>query len=224
MKKFLLIASFIFILYGAAFSVFAQDEAISHRYFHGVVKDDGNKPAAGKTVCGLPSDNRPLSNRIPCATTQKDGSFSIAIRQWEGESYHIFVQETESGMWIPDWGNSPFIVVTALDETKSLEIKLHPEAGRAILKIVDETGKAVESGRWKMCLTDQPAICQSMSRAFPKGIVEVIMPASAVTLEIETSNGGNWEKRFVFDENGQLIETIQVEPGQKKVINIRLKR
>jgi hypothetical protein len=232
MKKHL---SFIFLLlvfFCGNIPVFGQEKTATYRHFTGYVKDSDNNPVAGAKVCGWDKSGRPINGRIPCAISQKDGSFSLDIRKWEGDTYNIFVEDSEKGYPNPNsalyenfFRDKQIIDVDVTNEAKPIEIQLGLKAGKAILKIVDdESGKPVESGMVKMCRTDNPEICQSLSSAFPKGVVEILTPNSPVTLKIELWDGKEWKESFVMDENKTLIQTIQVELGQKKEIKIRIKR
>ncbi len=227
--------SFIFLLLLSlcgSLSVFSQEETATFRHFTGIVKDADNEKVAGARVCGWDKSGRPINGRIPCAQSQKDGSFSLDITKWDGDTYSIWVEDSEKGYPNPNsalyesfFREKQVIDVDASDESKPVEIKLGLKAGKAILKIVyDESGKPVESGQVKMCRTDNPEICQSISTAFPKGVIEILTPDSPVILKIELHDGTKWKEWFAVDENNSLIQSIQVEPGQKKEFKIRLKQ
>jgi len=232
MKKYL---SFVFLLltsFCADISVFGQEEIVPHRHFTGYVKDSENNPVAGARVCGWDKSGRPINGRIPCTVSEKDGGFSLNIRKWEGDTYYIFVEDSEKGypnpmsaLYEDSFRKKQTIDVDATNESKPIIIQLGLKAGKAILKIVyDESGKPVEQGQVKMCRTDNPEICQSLSTAFPKGVIEFLTPDSPVILKIELWDGNKWKEWFATDENNTLIQTIHVELGQKKEIKIRLKQ
>lgn len=232
MKKYLSLTFLSLSLFCDNVSVFSQEEAASHRHFTGYIKDSESNPVAGARVCGWDKSGRPINGRIPCDTSKKDGGFALKITKWEGDTYTIFVEDSEKGYPNPNsalyenfFRDKQIIDVDAADETKPVEIQLGLKAGKAILKIIyDESGKPVEQGQVKMCRTDNPEICQSLSTAFPKGVVEILTPNSSVTLKIELHNGNEWKEWLAIDENNNLIQTIQVDLGQKKEIKIRLRK
>lgn len=232
MKKHPSFVFLLLVLFCADASVFSQKEPVSYRHFTGYVKDSENNPVAGARVCGWDKSGRPINGRIPCAESQKDGSFALNIQKWEGDTYRIFVEDSEKGYPNPNsalyeslFQDKQVIDVNATNESNPIEIQLGAKAGKAILKMVyDKSGKPVEGGQVKMCRTDNPEICQSLSTAFPKGVIEILTPNSPVTLKIELWNGNAWEDWFATDENNNLIQTISVDLGQKKEIKIRLRQ
>lgn len=232
MKKY---TSFIFLLLislCAGATVFSQEETTAFRHFTGIVKDSNNEAVVGARVCGWDKSGRPINGRIPCAESQKDGSFSINITKWDGDTYSIWVEDSEKGYPNPNsalyesfFREKQVIDVDASDESKPIEIKLGLKAGKAILKMVfDKTGIPVEKGAIKLCRTDNPQICDGLSTAFPKGVFEILMPNSPVILTVQLWDGNEWERWFALDENKNLVQTINVELGQKKEIKLRLRQ
>lgn len=232
MKKHLSFVFLLLVLFCADVSVFSQEETISYRHFTGYVKDSENNSVAGARVCGWDKSGRPINGRFPCVTSTKDGGFSLSIRKWEGDTYYIFVEDSEKGypnpqsaLYESNFRDKQIIDVDATNESKPVEIQLGMKAGKAMLKMVyDESGKPVEKGAVKMCRTDKPEICQSLSTAFPKGVIEILTPNSPVILKIELWNGKEWKEWFAMDENNTLVQTINVESGQKKEIKLRLRQ
>jgi hypothetical protein len=215
-------------------SVHGQQQEVTYRHFLGHVMNGGSQPISGATVCGLDRSGRPLGGRIPCTQSQTDGSFTLDIRKWEGDTYSLWVYDFEKGY--PD----PFmcslcesflldgrrIKVDGYDDSKPIEFLLNGiKAGKMTLKIVDDkSGQPVESGHLIFCGVNDPQNCLRISTSFPQGIYKILTPQAAFSLSAQWSDEGEWKNWIVLDGDRRKIESLQIPLGESKTINIRLKR
>lgn len=234
MKTPLVFIAIFFIFLSGAFSVFSQDQSDNYRRFTGYVKDSDNQPLSGATVCGWDKSDRPIHGRIPCVRSQADGSFELRIIKWEGDTYHLWAYDSEKGY--PD----PFISslyegflfdnrnidVYGSNASKPVELRFgEVKAGKMTLKMIDdESGQPVDKGAVVICSVDNPQHCQSLSTNFPNGVYEFLTPQSAFTLAVQWFDGNDWKDWEVLDKNRRKIESLKVELGQSKTINIRLRK
>jgi hypothetical protein len=232
MKKFIFFMLLSIILVCGTVTAFSQEERISSRNFVGFVKDSENHPVVGAKVCGWDKSNRPINGRIPCVESQKDGKFALNIQKWEGDTYYIFVEDFTKGYPNPMFDlferstvDKQILDVDASDEQNPIVIQLGQKAGRAILKMVDDdSGKPIKSGMVEVCRIDNAKSCLSISTSFPNGRYEFLIPEAALTLKIKLWESGEWKQWSVIDENDKIVESIQVNSGETKEINIRLRQ
>jgi hypothetical protein len=204
-----------------------QERRTISRRVVGYVKDRKNHPVEGAEVHANP--HGPISGRIPRGVSKADGSFTLDI--WWTDNYSISAEHLAKGY--PDvangfygnfFGVAPPITVGESNELGPVEVTVGPTAGRVSLQIVDdESGRPIESGLFRVCRTDNPKMCMSMSTAFPHGRYELLAPEVPFTIKFEVW-GKDWEKRYAVDQDGVPVEMLQVDLGQRKEVEIRLRR
>lgn len=221
------------ILISGTLSVFSQQQEVAYRHFFGYVKDPEDQPVKGTTVCGWDLSGRPIGGRIPCTQSQADGSFTLAIVKWEGDTYSLWVSDFEKGY--PGQGNCPLCESFLFDrlrinvegsDPKPIELRLEGvKPGRMTLRLVDDvSGLPVETGALKLCSVNDLQNCFHISKSFPNGIYEFLTPQTAFTLAVQWWDGKEWKDWTVFDEKHRKIDFLKIPLGESKKMGIRLRK
>ena len=229
MKKYIFCIAMLAFLCCGTMPTSGQERPRFSRYVIGYVKDHEDHPLADAKICANP--HGPIAGRIPCAVSKADGSFSLEV--WWPDTYTISAEDlphgypnATNGFYGSFFGELPVITVDEFSELKPVEVRIGPQAGRIIFKILDdESGHLIESGSVKVCRMDNPKMCWSMSRAFPHGKYDLLAPEVPFTIKFEIwGSGQEWEERSAFDEAGGLVEVLQIELGERKEMTVRLRR
>lgn len=207
----------------------AQDSQKFSHLMTGYVKDRDGRPVPRAKVCAEPHSG--WTGPIPCGESDEDGSFSLRI--WRPGTYTISAESKVlgypnawSGFYGSFFGELPVVNVGESNDSQPVEVIVGPQAGRVILRIVDdESDTMVERGAVEVCRTDKPKMCSDTSTGFPQGIYEFLAPEVPFTLKIRVWSGSNgWEERYAVDENNEGVDLLQVASGERKQINIKLRR
>ena len=229
MKRYLRVTLMLFFSCWASTSAFAQQRPTFSRRIVGSVWNREHHAVSGAKVCATP--NGGLGTRIPCGTSAADGAFTIDV-QWPGRTYTISVEDLAAGY--PDasnaffgsfFGELPEITVTETNALKPVDVMVGPKAGRVVFSIVDDKrGKPIEGGVVKVCRTDRPRICWTISIGFPHGRYEMLTPEVPFTIEF-----GTWYRqersvaRSAVDQAGVPVTRMSVGLGERKEMTVRLK-
>ena len=171
-----------------------------------------------------------MGERIICEVSQKDGSFTLGPLR--PRVYTISAEDISDGypnaynsFYGSFFGEMPVITVDERKEPRPVEVIVGPKAGRVALRILDDqSGKRIESGLVKVCRTDDPRKCWSISTDFPNGEYEMLTPEVPFTIEFETvGKGQKWQKRTAFDEATGPLKVLQIDLGARKVMTVRLR-
>ncbi|HUQ30612.1 MAG TPA: carboxypeptidase-like regulatory domain-containing protein [Pyrinomonadaceae bacterium] len=207
----------------------AQERPAFSRRVFGYVKDRENQPVLKAKVCAQP--HSAWTGPIPCGVSKADGRFTLDV--WRPGTYTISAEhlveghpEVTNGFYGSFFGELPIITVDKSNELKPIEVRVGPKAGRVIFKIFDdESGQLIKSGLVKVCRTDNPKMCMSMSTAFPRGKYELLTPEVPFTIKFEIwGSSQEWEERSAIDEAGGSVEVLQMDLGVRKEITVRLRR
>jgi hypothetical protein len=227
-KYFFCIVMLAFLCCGTT-PVSSQERSRFYRQVVGYVKDRENHPVAGAKVCANPRG--PVAGMIPCKVSKADGSFKLDV--WWPDTYIISAEALAAGYPNATWsfygsffGELPVISVHESNELKPVEVRVGPQAGRVIFKILDdESGQLIESGAVKVCRTDNPKAGWSMSTAFPHGKYELLAPEVPFTIKFEIwGSGQEWEERSALGKLGVPVEMLKIELGTRNEMTVRLRR
>lgn len=208
---------------------YGQDEPTFSRTLTGYVKDREGQPIAKAKVCAQPHSD--WKGFIQCSRSKPDGSFKLKF--WRPGRYGISAEhkaagfpETHTGFYGYFFGTPPVVTVDETTTLEPIEVIIGPKAGRLRLNIVDdESGQPIKSGLIKVCRVDDPNMCINTSTGFPKGRYELLAPEVAFTLKLEVwGSGQEWEARDAVTDGGELIELLNIGLGERKELNIRLRR
>lgn len=225
-------------------SALGQEKVRGPRDISGIVVEQDGKPLEGARVCAL--GTRPMGGIIPCSQSNAEGEFLINVSCTD--TYTIGAEHLERGypammLRIPGSYGKPdpiFPTVVVDDSTLPNPVKviMGAKAGRLLLTILDaDSNQAIEKGAIKFCRVGDTEGCYSISTAFPNGHFEVLTPENPFTIKFQTWYGpvpeyhggvasgpsGDWVARSAFDEQGLPLEVLQVDPGKRKEITVRLK-
>ena len=203
-----------------------QPHAIS-RQLIGYVRDREGRPVVGAEVRA--NGQRGSAGRLPTTVSKADGSFTINI--WWPDTYSISAEHIRAGY--PDvtngfygsfFGEAPAIAASESNHLEPVEVRVGPEAGRIILRIVDEqSGRPVKGGLLRVCRIDNPRMCMSTSTAFPRGRYELLVPEVPFTIKFEVWGNG-WEEREAVGDDGAPLDLLQVDLGGRREVKVRLRR
>jgi hypothetical protein len=221
MKKYLFCIVVLAFLCCKTMPASGQERPTFSRRIVGYVKDRENHPVAAAKVCAMPHDG--VVGKIPCGVSKANGGFTLDV--WWPGTYRISAEDLAEGY--PDatnafygsfFGELPDIAVDESNELKPVEVIVGPKAGRVVFKIVDdESGQPIEGGAVKVCRTDNPEICWSMSTAFPRGKYELLAPEVPFTIKFEIwGSAQEWEDRSAFDEVSGPVEIVQLDLGARQ--------
>jgi hypothetical protein len=195
------------------------------RTIEGVVVDKDDQPIADANVCAW---GTAMAGILPCGQSKQDGHFVIDVHA--RGTYKITAENPEQGYPQAIWGfygkrfaESPRVIVGDTTFVPPVTVKLGPNAGRVIFRILDEANNPLEKGSITVCRVGEPLSCWSKSTVFPGGKYELLTPDVPFTVQFETWEAVGWVKRMAFDESGVSVEAMQVELGARKEITLRLR-
>lgn len=225
-------------------STFGREKVRGPRDITGTVFEQDGKSLAGATVCAL--GTRPMAGRLPCSKSNANGQFLISV--YATDTYTIGAEHLKRGypavlLRIPgSYGKPdpifPTVVVDDATVPRPVKVVMGAKAGRLLLTILDwGSSKTIDKGLIRFCSPSYTEKCFSISTAFPNGHFEVLTPEDSFTIKFETWDGpipeyhggvargpsGVWVARNVFDDKGLPLEILQVDPGQRKEMIVRLK-
>lgn len=235
------ISVFVLSLFVLATQIAGQERNPVWHLITGTVVDEQDQPVRDAEVCAFSTGAS--SGRLPCGQSNENGKFSIRV--YNKGVYTIHAEHFERGyppFYRAFYGklgqDFPKVNVEETSSPADVKIKLGPQAGRLVLKIIDaDTDAPIEKGLVKLCRINERNSCWGIGTTFPKGRYELLTPEVPFTIKFETWHGpvpeyrggvasgpsGDWAPRFAFDEMGRPLEVLQVDPGQRKELTVRLK-
>jgi hypothetical protein len=191
------------------------------------VRDGEGRPVAGAWVQA--SRQGGSAGLLPRAMSKADGSFTLDV--WGPDTFYVSAEhlgggypDAMNGFYGKFFGEALIVEVGESNRMEPVEVRVGPKAGRVIFKLFDEqSGRRVRSGMAKMCRTDDPRVCWSTSRAFPRGRFELLTPEVPFTIRFEVWEK-DWERREALGEDGAPVELLRVDSGGRKELKIKLRR
>jgi hypothetical protein len=223
MKRVALCSLVIFVCVAAS-EVCGQQREPEWPAITGIVVDENDTPVKRAEVCA--SRHGPSAGPEPCDLSNARGEFSIHV--WRSGTYTVWAEQLERGypdsksnFYGPGWQSLPQVTIDERSKPDPLRIKFARKAGRLVLTILDgTTNKPIERGE-VILSRDQPNSWESRGTGWPKGHYEILTPDGPFTIKFRTWHG-EWVDRKAFDESGMQVETIQLDPGARREMTIRL--
>jgi hypothetical protein len=188
----------------------------------GQVTDADGSPVANVKVYAYPVIA--LIGRLPAASSDKEGRFSITVEQ--AGKYLLATSKMEAGypstysdFYNPSGASLPEVLVEEYQATPAVNIQLGPKAGKLVGRILDaETNKTVKEVQISICRVEAPMHCQRHTAEEPLELFQSLVPPVPLSIRVSAAGYKDWYSKE--ETQGPL----QVAPNMTREFDILLQR
>ncbi|HEX8138118.1 MAG TPA: carboxypeptidase-like regulatory domain-containing protein [Pyrinomonadaceae bacterium] len=188
----------------------------------GRVLDAAGSAVAGVNVYAFPVE--PMVGRLPAATSDKDGGFSIAVER-TGRYILATSKLTDgypssySSFYNPSGASLTEVLVEEDKAPTPVNIQLGPKAGKLVVHIQDaETQRAPQQMQVSICRVEAPMHCERHSPPETVGLYRALVPAVRLTIHVSAAGYRDWFS------NEELGAPLMVDANETRELNISLQR
>jgi hypothetical protein len=191
----------------------------------GQVLDADGQPVSGARVYAYPV--AALEGRLPSASSDKEGKFSIAVEQTG--KFLVAISKAEEGypntysaFYNQSASSLPEVAVEVNQPPPSALIRLGPKSGKLTGQVLDaENGWPVSQVQISLCRVEAPAYCHRTSADVPGQRFQFLAPNVPFTIQVSAPGYMDW---YGEGGAGSQAEVMQVEPGTTRELNVRLRK
>jgi hypothetical protein len=186
----------------------------------GQVLNAEGSPVSNVNVYAYPL--APLEGRLPAASSDKEGKFSIPVEH--AGKFVVVTSKVADGypstysIFYNLSGNSlPEVLVEENQAPPVVTIRLGPKAGKLLGRIVDaETSQPIKEVQISLCRAEAPMYCHRTSAGGPSEQFQFLVPAVPLTVQVSAPGYKDWYS------NAETQEPLQVEADTTKELSISL--